>query len=260
MHGHVLPSSIYQGQYVFLKCIDIVLKVFETHTLIFRGGCYSVGEAGWLVIGKLLAHIPASLGWAELHVKVSLSKILNPKFAPDVQLAMPLVRAFTNGRGIRTITSFPGCTLAFVQSANWNFAWSQLSCPISCTNHASLSCFKSGGFLFLYGKMYQTPPSSLHIACNYAARSCSPDLILKQAERWPHISQEQTEPQTTDLAKRNRLLKCHHSTPCGPDECFCCINFATWACRTIICFQNLTLLFFLSNYSLFCAFLTRFVI
>ena len=33
MHGHVPPSSrpIYQGQYIFLECIYIVFKVFETH-------------------------------------------------------------------------------------------------------------------------------------------------------------------------------------------------------------------------------------
>ena len=40
-----------------------------------------------LVVGRLLVRIPAPRGGTELHVEVSLSKILNPKIAPDVQLA-----------------------------------------------------------------------------------------------------------------------------------------------------------------------------
>ena len=47
----------------------------------FRGGCSSAGRAGRLVIGRSLVHIPAP-GWAELHVEVSLSKILSPKLLP----------------------------------------------------------------------------------------------------------------------------------------------------------------------------------
>ena len=43
-----------------------------------------MGRAGGLVIrGSLVG----DLGGTELHVEVSLSKILNPKVAPDVQLA-----------------------------------------------------------------------------------------------------------------------------------------------------------------------------
>ena len=42
-----------------------------------EGGCSSAGRAGQLVIGRSLVQIPA-LGRAELHVEVSLSKILNP--------------------------------------------------------------------------------------------------------------------------------------------------------------------------------------
>ena len=41
-----------------------------------RRSCSSVGRAGWLVIRRSLVQIPAP---AELHVEVSLSKILNPK-------------------------------------------------------------------------------------------------------------------------------------------------------------------------------------
>ena len=41
------------------------------------GGCSSAGRAGRPVIGRSLVQIPA-LGRAELHVEVSLSKILNP--------------------------------------------------------------------------------------------------------------------------------------------------------------------------------------
>ena len=54
------------------------------------GGCCSVGRAGGLVIRRSPVLIPAPLGGTELHVEVSLSKILNPKVAPDVQ--MPSVR------------------------------------------------------------------------------------------------------------------------------------------------------------------------
>ena len=43
-----------------------------------RGGCSSAGRAGRLVIGGSRVQIPAP-GWAELHVEVSLSKILNPE-------------------------------------------------------------------------------------------------------------------------------------------------------------------------------------
>ena len=46
------------------------------------GGCSSVGRAGGLV------RILAPLGRTELHVEVSLCKILNPKVAPDVQMAL----------------------------------------------------------------------------------------------------------------------------------------------------------------------------
>ena len=42
------------------------------------GGCSSAGRAGRLVIGRSLVQILAP-GRAELHVEVSLSKILNPK-------------------------------------------------------------------------------------------------------------------------------------------------------------------------------------
>ena len=48
------------------------------------GGCSSAGR---LVIRRSLVRIPAPQGGTELHVEVSLSKILNPKVAPDVQLA-----------------------------------------------------------------------------------------------------------------------------------------------------------------------------
>ena len=41
------------------------------------GGCSSAGRAGRLVIRRSLVQIPAP-GRAELHVEVSLSKILNP--------------------------------------------------------------------------------------------------------------------------------------------------------------------------------------
>ena len=42
-----------------------------------KGGCSSAGRAGRLVIERLLVQILAP-GKAERHVKVSLSKILNP--------------------------------------------------------------------------------------------------------------------------------------------------------------------------------------
>ena len=52
------------------------LHIFQQDVVI-SGGCSSAGRVGQLVIGRSLVQIPA-LGWAELHVKVFLSKILNP--------------------------------------------------------------------------------------------------------------------------------------------------------------------------------------
>ena len=56
------------------------------------GGCSTVGRAGLLVIRRSLVRIPAPRGRTELHAEVSLSKTLNPKVSPDVQLA-PCVEA-----------------------------------------------------------------------------------------------------------------------------------------------------------------------
>ena len=44
-----------------------------------------MSRAGGLLIRRSLVRIPAPLGGTELHVEVSLSKILNLKIAPDVQ-------------------------------------------------------------------------------------------------------------------------------------------------------------------------------
>ena len=54
---------------------------------LLRGAAVAQGRAGWLGIRRLLVPIPAPRGRTELHVEVSLSKILNPKVAPDVQFA-----------------------------------------------------------------------------------------------------------------------------------------------------------------------------
>ena len=57
------------------------------------GGCSSVGRAVRLVIES-----PLPWGGTGLHVKVSLSKILNPKIASDVQLA-PCMAASAISKG-----------------------------------------------------------------------------------------------------------------------------------------------------------------
>ena len=44
------------------------------------------------MIRRFLVRIPAPRGGTELHVEVSLGRILNPKVAPDVQL-VPCVAA-----------------------------------------------------------------------------------------------------------------------------------------------------------------------
>ena len=68
----------------FAKTVSkAVLKLFFFQFIYFIFFQYGIkiiwgGRAGQLVIARLLVQIPA-LGWAELHVKVSLSKILNPK-------------------------------------------------------------------------------------------------------------------------------------------------------------------------------------
>ena len=56
------------------------LQPENTFELENRGGCSSAGRAGRLVIERSLVQIPAQ-GKAELHVEVSLSKILNPPIA-----------------------------------------------------------------------------------------------------------------------------------------------------------------------------------
>ena len=70
----------------------------KIYTRTLRGGCSSVGRAGGLVIRRSLVRIPAPLGGTELHVEVSLSKILDPKVAPDVQMA-PCVAATAISKG-----------------------------------------------------------------------------------------------------------------------------------------------------------------
>ena len=50
------------------------------------------------MIRRSLVRIPAPLGGTELHVEVPLSKILDPKVAPDVQMA-PCVAATAISKG-----------------------------------------------------------------------------------------------------------------------------------------------------------------
>ena len=88
--------------------------VFLVWMLYSWDSCSSAGRAGRLVIGRSLVQTPA-LGRAELHVEVSLSKILNPKLLlmcswhPACQ--PPSVRALRwAGKGLchGTIVCYPG--------------------------------------------------------------------------------------------------------------------------------------------------------
>ena len=65
---------------------------FPYNKYIFWGGCSSVGRAGWLVIRRSLVRIPAPQGGTELHVEVSMSKILNPKVGTLWRQPLPSVR------------------------------------------------------------------------------------------------------------------------------------------------------------------------
>ena len=56
---------------------DISTNLVFSGQIQILGGCSSAGRAGPLVIGMSLVQIPDP-GWAELHVELSLSKILNP--------------------------------------------------------------------------------------------------------------------------------------------------------------------------------------
>ena len=69
----VSVSDLHPGNLQCGWCRDV-----DESELLWLFSCSTVGRAGRLVIGRSLVQIPA-LGWAELHVKVSLSKILNPK-------------------------------------------------------------------------------------------------------------------------------------------------------------------------------------
>ena len=59
----------------------------------------------------MTVQIPAPLGGTGLHVKVSLSKILNPKVAPDVQMS--------SVRVLCELATHAGCTLAYAHCVNW---------------------------------------------------------------------------------------------------------------------------------------------
>ena len=67
----------YFGFHIDTQHICFVLLLYTTGILL-RCSCSSEGWAGRLVIWMSLVQIPAS-GWAELHVEVSLSKMLNLK-------------------------------------------------------------------------------------------------------------------------------------------------------------------------------------
>ena len=71
-HQFVIIAS---KKLIFLPFFFFKHVSFGQMTNMNVGGCSSVGQ---LAIGRSLVQISALLGWAELHVEVSLSKILNP--------------------------------------------------------------------------------------------------------------------------------------------------------------------------------------
>ena len=76
-----------------------------------HGGCRSASRAGRQVVG-LLVQIPAPPGRAEMHVVVSLSKILKPQLAPDVQSAPCTMAASAISEGpYNELATCPGGTL-----------------------------------------------------------------------------------------------------------------------------------------------------
>ena len=75
--------------------MDGAIGNFHSIPLLYRGGCGSVGRAGEPMIRRSLVQILAPWGGTELHVEVSLSKILNPKIAHDVQLVLCLAAIST---------------------------------------------------------------------------------------------------------------------------------------------------------------------
>ena len=70
-----------------------------------------MGRAGGPVVGRSHVRIPAPRGKTELDVEVSLSKILNPKIALDVQLA-PCVAASAISKG-------PAMSWQLIQGVPW---------------------------------------------------------------------------------------------------------------------------------------------
>ena len=69
-HFRTLPTNILH---------QLQWHLFNFNICAWSDGCSSVGKAGQLVIGRLLVQIPDPPGWPVPHVKLSLSKILNPK-------------------------------------------------------------------------------------------------------------------------------------------------------------------------------------
>ena len=82
------------------------VTISDTHIHHYCGGgsCSSAGRAGWLVIGRLLVQIPASRGQNWAACWSILEQDMNPKIAPDVQLAI--------GKGpVMSWWRVQGCTL-----------------------------------------------------------------------------------------------------------------------------------------------------
>ena len=71
---HKNPFHLWAQHVPNMKCYSTKKKSISSFA---PGGCSSAGRAGRLMIERSLVQIPAQ-GKAELHVEVSLSKILNP--------------------------------------------------------------------------------------------------------------------------------------------------------------------------------------
>ena len=101
---HKNPFHLWAQHVPNMKCYSTKKKSISSFA---PGGCSSAGRAGRLMIERSLVQIPAQ-GKAELHVEVSLSKILNPplliseglRWAGDLSREYPALALRQGGMGL----------------------------------------------------------------------------------------------------------------------------------------------------------------
>ena len=100
------PLSVVVEVNVAICCCFWMQIWISNRRAVLWGSCRLAGRAGQLVIRRSLFQIP-SPGWAEVHVEVSLSKIMNP----DVRLTHGMAASPVSEGPCDELVTCPGCTL-----------------------------------------------------------------------------------------------------------------------------------------------------